>query len=64
MRHSLQNLLLDARFGLRQLRRSPLTTAVAILTLAVGIGMNTAVFSLVNTVLLRPLPYPHPDRLI
>ena len=64
MRQSVQDLLLDARFGLRQLRRSPLTTAVAVLTLAVGIGMNTAVFTLVNAVLLRQLPYPDSDRLV
>ena len=60
----LDQLLLDARFGLRQLVRSPLVAAVAILTLAIGIGLNTAVFTLVNAVLLRPLPYPDSERLV
>jgi putative ABC transport system permease protein len=60
----LVQLLLDARFGLRQLVRSPLVAAVAVLTLAIGIGLNTAVFSLVNAVLLRPLPYPESERLV
>ncbi len=60
----LDQILLDARFGLRQLARSPLVTAVAVLTLAIGIGLNTAVFSLVNAVLLRPLPYPESERLV
>jgi putative ABC transport system permease protein len=64
MPHAVQHLLEDVRFGVRQLRCSPLTTAVAIFTLAVGIGLNTAVFSLVSAVLLRPLPYPDPDRLL
>ncbi len=59
----LDQVLLDARFGLRQLVRSPLVATVAIVTLAIGIGLNTAVFSLVNAVLLRPLPYPDADRL-
>ena len=58
------HLVQDGRFALRQLVRSPVVAAVAILTLAIGIGLNTAVFTLVNAVLLRPLPYPHPERLI
>ena len=60
----LDQLIQDGRFALRQLVRSPLVAAVAILTLAIGIGLNTAVFTLVSAVLLRPLPYPHSERLI
>jgi predicted permease len=60
----LQSLVSDFRFAFRGLRKRPTFTAVAILTLALGVGATSAVFSLVDGVLLRPLPFPHPDRLV
>jgi putative ABC transport system permease protein len=60
----LAQVLTDMRYGARQLRKAPGFSSVAILTLAVGIGATSAIFSVVNGVMLRPLPYPEPERIV
>jgi putative ABC transport system permease protein len=61
---SIENFLADVRYGLRMLRRNPVLTAIGLLTIAIGIGANTAVFSVVNSVLLKPLNYPSSQQLM
>ena len=60
----MESLIKDIQYGFRNLVKRPSYTAIALITLALGIGANTAIFSLVSTVLLRPLPVPHPEQLV
>jgi hypothetical protein len=61
---AVETFLQDLRYGARQLRRSPGFAIAAGLTLAIGIGANLAIFAIIDTVLLRPLAYPEPDRIV
>jgi putative ABC transport system permease protein len=60
----LETLWRDVRFSLRSMHRTPAVTIGVIATLAIGVGANTAIFGVVNGILIRPLPYPNPDALV
>ena len=60
----MRRLFFDVRYAVRQLRKTPGLALLAILTLALGVGANTAIFTVIESVLLRPLPYLHADRLV
>ena len=62
--NKIEHIIQDLRFGLRMMRRSPGFTAVAVLSLSLGIGANTAIFSLINTLMLRLLPVRQPEQLV
>lgn len=60
----MEELWRDVRFSARTLAKAPAFTLIAVATLALGIGVNTAIFSVINAILLRPLPYPQAERLV